>query len=116
MKKKIIGCQKLHSQNPYKIYLYFPFHLIFLFSLFSFSKKNFSSLYNCHSEIHLIINGNGEQNILSNSFYTVPSDFIVNGVSKKSSCSKKCTLENNYNNITLIFEDEINFCKFMFCN
>ena len=43
-----------------------------------------------------------------------PSDFIVNGISKIDSCKKSCYFEGDFNNITLVFEEEINSCEYMF--
>ena len=39
---------------------------------------NLVNIDNCYSEIHLIIQGNGTQNILNNSFYIDPSEVTVN--------------------------------------
>jgi surface protein len=64
-------------------------------------------MQNFNSEIQLVINGNGLQNFLSSSFYTEPSDVIVNGISKKNICSRTCELEDSINYITLKFEEEI---------
>ena len=81
------------------------FFLIFL--LFDFGFPNIS-------KIHLVVNGTGNINILSNSFYKEPSEVIVNGVSKGETCKKICSFEEGENNVTLIFEEQINSLKYIF--
>ena len=105
MKKKLNVYLKFLNKKiiPYHL----VFHLIFLFSCFSIQKKYNTIFINFNSEIHLIINRVGNQKILSNSFYKDPLDIIVNNISKKNSCNRICILEEDYNNITLIFEDSI---------
>ena len=114
MVKKIKNNRKYKNKNFKHFISHFLLNSIFLFSLFSFSKTQHRILYNDNSQIHLVINGNGNQNILSNSFYTNPSDVIVNNISKKNVCSKQCELEEDINYITLIFEEEIYSCENMF--
>ena len=87
-------------------------NLIILFPFFPSSKNHL--VYNYYSEIKLIINEKGYQDILYDSFYAEPSDIMVNGISKKNICSKRCLLEDDYNNITLIFEVPLTTCDFMF--
>ena len=88
---------------------YFHFELILL-SLLSILNE----IYNGNSEISLIINTKGFQNILNDFFYIEPSDIIVNGISMKDYCGKQCNLSDNYNNVTLIFEEQIDSCENMF--
>ena len=76
---------------------------------------NFLVLINNYSEIHLFIQGSGEQRLLNNVYKYDPSKVYVNGV-KDESCRKTCFLEGDKNNITLIFEELINSCKQMFYN
>ena len=66
-----------------------------------------------NSEIHLVIQGDGEQKLLKDSFGVEPSEVIVNGV-KDDSCSKTCNLKGNRNNITLKFDTQIESCYRMF--
>ena len=67
-----------------------------------------------NSEIHLVIQGDGEQKLLSNLYSGVaPSEVLVNGV-KNDSCSKTCYLEGDRNNITLKFNTQIESCYAMF--
>ena len=114
MKKKINDHWKLRSKSINYINLHFLLNLMFLFSFFSFSKKHVRIMPNYNSEIYLTINGNGNQNVLSSSFYIDPSDVIVNGVSKKGVCNKICELEDDVNSITLVFEEDITTCENMF--
>ena len=63
--------------------------------------------------IHLVIQGNGEQNLLSDSFSEIPQKVLVNG--DDSNCSKSCNLTEEKNNITLIFNSNTQLqCKNMF--
>ena len=86
--------------------------LIFLLNI-ALIKSSFRNLYNHYSEIHLVIRGNGTQNLLSDKSNIIPSKVYVNGVID-SSCNKTCYLEGNKNSIILIFEEKINSCEAMF--
>ena len=69
-----------------------------------------------NSEIHLVIQGSGEQTLFGDCFFTFikqPSEVLVNGV-KNDSCSKPCYLEADRNNITLKFNTQIESCYQMF--
>ena len=96
------------------------FILIFIFSSAS-SKieeylrfKKFTRIYD--SQIKMTIIGKGTKNILSNSYLINPSDVLVNEVSKRNSCTKACQLDEDFNNVTLIFNDEIDTWENMFNN
>ena len=75
--------------------------------------NSFRNLYNCDSKIHLVVQGKGNQKLLSYFFQGAPSSVLVNGV-VNDSCGKTCYLEGDKNNITLIFNEKINSCKYMF--
>ena len=62
-----------------------------------------------NSEIHLVIQGDGEQTLSK----IEPSEVLVNGV-KNDSCSKTCNLVGDRNNITLKFNTQIESCRSMF--
>ena len=94
------------KNNSLQIYFHFKFYLI-LILLFSFLK-----LIN-NSEINLIIQGEGELNILNNEFYLEPSDVIVNGESRPY-CKKKCQFSSDLNNLTIKFNTQIESCENMF--
>ena len=78
--------------------------------------KTIKNINNYISEINLVIKGKGIKQILNNNFYTEPSEVLVNGISKDSSCRKTCDLDEDKNNITLIFENQIKSCYQMFYN
>ena len=78
--------------------------------------KNPRKINNFYSEIFLVIKGNGNQKLLYNYFNILPSEVLVNGISKVNSCTKTCFLEGDENNITLIFNQEIKSCYNMFRN
>jgi len=76
--------------------------------------KRIRKLNDYYSEIHLVVQGNGTQKILSDYYRGLnPSEVYVNGV-KDASCRKSCNLYGNLNNITLRFENQIGSCKYMF--
>ena len=67
-----------------------------------------------NSEIHLVIQGSGQQKLLDDLYSGVePSEVLVNGV-KDDSCSKTCNLVGDRNNITLKFNTQIESCRSMF--
>ena len=69
------------------------------------------------SEIYLKIKGQGEKNIINNTFYLSPSKVYINGIFNET-CNKSCYLDNNIygynNNITIVFETQVDSCKNMF--
>jgi len=77
------------------------------------ASMNSRNLNNYYSEIHLVIQGRGEQKLLYKDFITEPSEVYVNGI-KRVSCKKKCDLDIDRNNITLRFENTIRTCHYMF--
>ena len=71
------------------------------------------SQYSTSSNISLVIEGQGiEQNIISDLFNIIPSKVFVN--EKDKGACKKCKLENGLNNVSIIFDNEINTCAYMF--
>ena len=72
-----------------------------------------SNLNNYYSEIHLVIQGSGEQSLLNSGFNPEPSEVYINGV-KKDSCKKSCNLEKDKNNIILRFDNPIESCEKIF--
>ena len=106
--KPIIGCEVyicedvsvLKRENT-------MYHLILL------CKNEIRDLVDYFSEIHLIIQGSDNQQLLNSGFEIEPSEVLVNGV-KDDSCKKTCNLVGNKNNITLRFENQIESCYEMF--
>ena len=86
--------------------------LMKIIQIFLLLNKGTKIFINCHSIISLIIQGKGNQKILYNEFPTSPSEIRVNGVI--NNCDKTCELQNDINNITLIFNYEIASCQKMF--
>ena len=77
------------------------------------STRNLKSKY---SEIKLIIQGSGIQDLVSSSSYSeadAPSEVYVNGAIR-SDCEKTCSLSGTKNNITLRFENQMTSCYYMF--
>ena len=75
--------------------------------------KNNAYITKCTSEIKLVIQGSGIQDLLNQSFDIQPSEVLVNGI-LNNSCGKTCNLNGDKNNITLKFGSEITSCKDMF--
>ena len=79
--------------------------------------KNIRNLNNYISEIHLVVKGKGNQQILYSEFNTGPSEVIVNGISKcNNSCTKFFDLDEDINNVIIKFEKKINSCNWTFYN
>ena len=62
------------------------FLLMIFLSLFSPTKAA--------SEINLKIIGQGEKNIINNTFYLAPSKVLINGIFNET-CNKSCCLDNS---------------------
>ena len=88
-----------------KIYLLNRFCLFFILIFYIKVAKN--------SEIKMIIQGEGEINILNNTFNYDPSDVLVNGESK-SECKITCEFVDDLNNVTIKFDSKITSCEYMF--
>ena len=96
----------------------------YLFVIFAFLIKiglinlitinNLRNLNNNISEIHLIINGTGNQQILYGQFMTSPSEVIVNGISKGNLCLRTCDLDQEINNVIIKFNEQLKSCYYMF--
>ena len=102
-----------------KVYhqLFFLLNIFILLSYGSKSKMNLRIVNDYHfSEIHIIIMGNGTQNLLNKNFIYEPSEVLINGISKGTTCNKTCDLEYEESSITLRFEQKIEFCDNMFKN
>ena len=88
--------------------------ILFLISLNNIiSKKYFTKINSYESTINLIISGTSSQNLLCNDYSFEPSEVIINGA-KKESCKKTCSLDKDINNVTLIFNTQIDSCQKMF--
>ena len=98
-----INGQKLKQNYP----LLFFILISILFSLINLlNSENLITPNIYGSEIHLVIRGKGEQNILNNNFQFEPSEVIVNGY-RNYSCKKTCYFFDDLNNIILIFMNQI---------
>ena len=91
----------------------FLLKLLPLFLYISNREEISKYLINFDSEINLVIKGIGNHNFLSDEFYLEPSKVYVNGLYKES-CKKSCDFELEKNNVTIIFDDTIKSCEYMF--
>ena len=64
------------------------------------------------NEINLVIQGKGEQQIINENFSQDPDIVLVNGIQRQ--CKKSCNLEEDKNNITLIFYSSLATFEKMF--
>ena len=76
-------------------------------------KKSKIFLNSFLSEINLVIKRDGNQSILNNTFYLEPSKVYVNE-NYKDSCKKFCEMDDEINNVKLIFEIILNLVKICF--
>ena len=66
------------------------------------------------NEIRLVIKGGNNQKITSSDYEgTLPSEVIVNGISR-TGCEKTCDLDEYINKVTLKFTTLVPSCLFMF--
>ena len=90
--------------------------LCIIFTFFNIlTEEKGRNLINNFSEIHLVIQGTGVQNLLNNEYRNEPSEVLINEILKD--CTKSCNIESDiYNNkIILRFEEQIDTCEKMFC-
>ena len=73
---KIIFIKRKAIYNQYYLFLIIIAYLLKISLANSINIKTFRNLNNYISEIHLVIKGKGNQQILYNKFYTEPSEVI----------------------------------------
>ena len=78
------------------------------------SKNNARHLNSYYSEINLVIEGSGTQNLLYSAFNYSPSEVFVNGIDLSTTCGKTCLLEGEKSNITLRFAEQFLTFGYMF--
>ena len=100
---------KLKENHFFQIFLFLQ-EIVFV-NLITIQKIR--KLNNFNSQIHLVIQGRGTKKLLYNRFNPEPSEVYVNGVIKND-CKKECYLEEDKNNVTLIFNQQLESCKEMF--
>ena len=107
----LINKLKNFTLNSFKYSITFIFINIIFVSFISACKD--IKIY--FSEISLIIKGKNEQNILSDEFNFEPDHVFVNRI-LNNRCKKACFLNNELNDITLIYENNLESCSNMFKN
>ena len=96
--------------------VYYSLYFISFFLLLQFilvNSVNLRILNSYDSIIHIIIQGNGTQELLSNDFNTEPDEVLINGAGNNS-CKNVCNMTEEKNNITLIFKNQIDSLENMF--
>ena len=87
--------------------------IVFLFCFINTGKK-LRIFLNFGSKVHLVIRGNGYQDVLSTEFNYQPSMVLVNGISK-TLINKSFELDyEGENNVVLIFRPQIRSCRRIF--
>ena len=100
--------------NHYLLYYILIIYILHIFWVNVITLKSQRILINNKSEINLVIEGSGNQKILSSYYKGVnPSKVLVNG-KEDSSCSTTCKLKDPKSNITLIFNDPFDSLYEMF--
>jgi len=117
----LITSIKLNKNNN-NILLGINIYLFFL--LLNLSKAENSKKLNFYSEISITIKGKGTQQILSNftdfcgyhliNFNTLPDIILVNGNNQETISKYIDNLEEEYNNITMIWNNDLTDCNGMF--
>ena len=110
-KENLINLQRRERKclNNYYFNLFIPI----LFFLYCDTDTKVRILADFTSEINLVIEGSGTQQLINDQFSIDPYIVIVNG-EEKNSCTKTCDLVEGLNNVTLKFNVEINTCASMF--
>ena len=93
---------------------YILLRIIYFAIYISITKEKNNNLINFSSEIHLLINGSGTQNLLNNSFYPQPSEIYVNSIYNNDSYNISYEHEYEIKNVTLIFNETLNSTAIMF--
>ena len=100
--------------NHYLLYYILIIYILQIFCVNVITLKSQRILINNKSEINIVIEGSGNQKILSSYYKGVnPSKVLVNG-KEDSSCSTTCKLKDPKSNITLIFNDPFDSLYEMF--
>ena len=109
--------RKRKIKKNYLLFYKFILVILKLILVDLITAKKVRQINKFYSEINLVVKGSGTQSLLSNSFGQIPSEVYINGISKDiSSCNKTCILDENINNITLKFNEDIETCSNMFYN
>ena len=85
--------------------IFFYIHIV-LSLFFSLTFETINKPINYNSEIHLVIVGQGNINILNDSYMFEPSEVIINGESNNL-CKKTCNFSEETSNVKLYFNDII---------
>ena len=110
--------KKQKRQKNFRNIFYF-FKLSSLLFIFKFifqslsAKHRIRKLDDYYSEINLVVQGNGEKQILHSGFSVTPTEVLVNGVPIDPP-SKTVTLEGDKSNVTLHFNTQLESCYQMF--
>ena len=114
----IIEFYRQITKYLFNSYKHFNFLLILLFTFFykELSNQGNRRLFNMDSKIHLTVRGIGEQNIFYSRFYKTPSEVYING-EKQEIINYNYYFNQEENNVTLIFNGELDSCSrmFLFC-
>ena len=110
--KKPIRNYPLRSDN------HFNFLLILIFTFFSkaIQIKSVRKLYNMDSKIDLVFEGSIIHNIINEGYKQYLSEVYINNISTPLRFTNNLLLGSNKNNITLIFNQQLNTCSNMFAN
>ena len=106
--------RKLKVSKKYsRLYLNLTLFLLNIALVNLITNKIIRNSNNHDSIIRLVIQGGGDQKILSDVFYQKPFAVYVND-RYDSWCDKRCNLGSGENDVTLKFNDDIDSCEYMF--
>ena len=109
--------KEISSRKFTIIFLEFFFLMIFYNSISLTEEKSLGiRKLDTSSIVTMIIEGSGTKKVLGNGFAFSPNEVYINNENKALESSNEYLLGNSKNNVTLIFNQDINTCANMFYN
>ena len=100
--------------NLFLYFLYSRLKILFILSTFFISMQDLRHIQVYQSEINLVIKGKGNSYFLNNTFYSTPSEVIINGKTIDPPANNKYNFEEDINSVTIKFNNVIKSCEYMF--
>ena len=100
--------------NLFLYFLYSRLKLLYILSAFFISMQELSHIQAYLSEIKLVIKGTGNSYFLNNTFYSTPSEVIINGETIDTPENNMYNFEEEINYVTIKFNNQIESCENMF--
>ena len=100
--------------NLFLYFLYSRLKILFILSTFFISMQDLRHIQVYQSEINLVIKGKGNSFFLNNTFYSTPSEVIINGKTIDPPTNNMYNFEEDINSVTIKFNNQIESCENMF--